>query len=161
MRPKCCSFFNQLKHLSICALFLQFELSSLMHWIFLPAAACKIQFWNRPKIRFLKLEIFQTGELQKSRADRGTKDFLSSYLLNGFLTWTFLYSTRQCLRIKYWGWSKPNTNFTYCISDNVVRCLMVSTNQADPVCFYFRNRNFSSIFSRASEASNIDSFNSS
>ena len=27
---------------------LQFEISSLMNWIFLPAVACKIQVWNKP-----------------------------------------------------------------------------------------------------------------
>ena len=36
---------------------LQFEISSLMNWIFLPAVACKIQVWNRPKINFIKLDI--------------------------------------------------------------------------------------------------------
>ena len=49
---------------------LQFEISSLMNWIFLSAASCKIQFWNRPKIRFLKLEIFQTGELEQIGGQR-------------------------------------------------------------------------------------------
>ena len=33
----------------------QFEISSLMNWIFLPPLAGKIQVWNRLKIKFIKL----------------------------------------------------------------------------------------------------------
>ena len=36
---------------------LQFEILSLMNWIFLPAVACKTQVWNRLKIHFIKLNI--------------------------------------------------------------------------------------------------------
>ena len=36
---------------------LQFEILSLMNWIFLPAIACKIPVWNRLKIKFIKLDI--------------------------------------------------------------------------------------------------------
>ena len=28
-----------------------------LHWIFLPAVACKIQVWSRLKIKFIKLDI--------------------------------------------------------------------------------------------------------
>ena len=36
---------------------LQFEISSLLNWIFLPAVVCKIQVCNRLKIKFTKLDI--------------------------------------------------------------------------------------------------------
>ena len=46
---------------------LQFEISSLIKWIFLPDVARKIQVWNRLKIKFIQVD-FSNSILQKSSA---------------------------------------------------------------------------------------------
>ena len=107
--------------LSICTWF--FEFSSLkyqvgwtgffpsLNWNFLPAVACKIQVWNRLKIKFIKLDTYFKLENCKNRVqiDRGSDIVHFRYIWK----WPLSEKYCTCLFLINGFWSHLLSEFSF------------------------------------------------
>ena len=87
-------YFNSLTY--ICTWFLQFSRLKIPVWIFRPAVTCKIQVWNRLKIKFIKLDISNRRIAKSSTKLKLINSYVRSYLFidkcffaSSFIIFTF------------------------------------------------------------------------